>query len=156
LRLGVAVALATACAASSATAAPPVSGETVFEANCQICHQAGGAGVGGQYPRLAGRAPTIASSPEGRRFMAALMLNGMSGQVTVDGQSVFGVMPPFGQLSDGELAAVLTYVSGLGAGKPRPAPFKPGDIATARAAAPTPSTEMANQRNALAERHLIP
>jgi mono/diheme cytochrome c family protein len=89
------------------------SGAELFEANCQICHQAHGVGVGGQYPRLAGRASVTASSREGRKFMSQLVLNGMSGKISVDNQFIVGFMPGFERLSDEDVAAILTYISGL-------------------------------------------
>jgi mono/diheme cytochrome c family protein len=143
--------------AAAASAEPSaLAGAKVFETNCQVCHQAGGVGVEGAFPRLAGRAPTIASSPDGRRFLAQLVLNGMSGGVTVDGQKIMGVMPGFGQLGDDELASVLSYVETLGAPKHKPAPFKASDLAAARSAGRLSPGDMSTLRNSLADRKLIP
>ena len=141
--------------AAHAAESTAVSGAKVFEANCQVCHQAGGVGVAGEFPRLAGRVSVIASSAEGRLFLSKLMLNGMSGSVTVDGERIIGVMPGFGQLSDGDPAAALTYVSDLDAGKKRPRPLTAADIAAGRSAKSSPSA-MATERNDLASRKLIP
>ncbi len=151
-----AVALAVfACGA--ALAAPASSGARLFEANCQVCHQAEGVGVPGQFPRLAGRAPVIASSPAGRAFLSQLVLNGMSGVVSVDGQSIVGIMPGFvDTLSDADAAAVLTYVSGLGADKGKPAPFKAAEIAAARKAGTISPGDMAALRNRLAADKVVP
>lgn len=121
-----------AAAAAPAMAATP-GGAKLFQDHCQVCHQAEGVGVAGQFPRLAGRAPALASKPEGRIFLSQVVLNGMSGAITVDGQMVIGVMPPFRGLGDTELAGILSYVSGLGA-KAKPTAFRPGEVATARAA----------------------
>lgn len=144
-------------AAKSAAPDPALvaAGAKVFETNCQVCHQAGGVGVSGAFPRLAGRVPVIAASPDGRKFLAKLVLNGMSGSVTVDGQRIMGVMPGFGQFSDADAAAALTYVSTLDAGKKPPKAFTPADIAAARTAKVSPS-DMATERNGLAGRKLIP
>lgn len=158
--------LAFALAAGGASAKPAAkaggvdpaieaAGAKVFETNCQVCHQAGGVGVPGAFPRLAGRASVIASSPDGRKFLAKLVLNGMSGSVMVDGQRIMGVMPGFSQFSDADAAAVLTYVSGLDAGKKRPKPFAAAEIAAARTAKVSPS-DMSAERNGLAGKKLIP
>lgn len=143
-------------AAKGAGADPAIvaAGAKVFETNCQVCHQAGGVGVTGAFPRLAGRVSVIASSPDGRKFLSKLVLNGMSGSVTVDGQRIMGVMPGFGQFSDADAAAVLTYVSSLDAKKP-PKGFTPAEITAARSAKVSPS-DMSTERNGLAGKKLIP
>lgn len=151
-----AAAAASSLAPVTAAAAPAAGGARLFEDNCQVCHQAQGVGVGGQFPRLKGRAPVIAASPAGRAFLAQLVLSGMSGSVSVDGQRIIGVMPGFAHLSDGELAAVLTYVSSLAPGKKPPAAFKPAEIAAARAAARPSPNQVAAARNLLADQKLVP
>jgi mono/diheme cytochrome c family protein len=40
------------------------------------------------------------------------VLYGISGPITVKGKSYNGAMPPFGHLSDAEIAAVVGYVRG--------------------------------------------
>jgi len=107
-------------AATVAAAAPPV-----WKANCQVCHQADGAGLPGQFPRLAGRTAQIARTPAGRGYLASVVVGGMAGKIVVDGKPVIGVMPGFGRLSDADLAAALNHVAGKGA-------LKPADIAAAR------------------------
>ena len=51
--------------AAALLAATPAfaDGAAVFDANCAFCHQGGGVGVPGQFPRLAGRAGAIAAKP---------------------------------------------------------------------------------------------
>ena len=39
-----------------------------------------------------------------------MLLNGLSGKVTVNGQEYNSVMPPMNQLNDDEIANILTYV----------------------------------------------
>ncbi|PZN96343.1 MAG: cytochrome C-552 [Alphaproteobacteria bacterium] len=122
-RTGVAALLAALCAAP-ATAAPPPA----WKANCQVCHQADGQGLAGQFPRLAGRAATIATKPAGRAYLAAVVTNGLAGRITVDGTPIIGVMPSFATLSDRDLAAALSHAARGGTA----APFKPAEIAAAR------------------------
>ncbi|HEX3756186.1 MAG TPA: cytochrome c [Rhizomicrobium sp.] len=129
-------------------------GETVFEANCSFCHQAGGVGVPGQFPRLEGRAGRIAGVPEGRRYLLEVMLNGMAGRVTVDGQDILGVMPSLMALSDTDLAAVLTYVTHLGNTKAMP--FTTKDVAAARALPAMAPGEVAANRAKLIAAKVVP
>ncbi|MET0271722.1 MAG: cytochrome c [Phenylobacterium sp.] len=107
-------------------------GAKTYQRHCSVCHQAGGVGREGVYPRLAGRAPDMARKPAGRKLMASAVLWGMAGKLVVDGKPLMGVMPGFTQLSDADLAEVLTYVAGLG-GKPAPA-FTTQEVAGVRAA----------------------
>lgn len=130
------------------------SGAMVFNENCVGCHQVGGTGVPGEYPRLAGRANKIAADPRGRDFLIHLMLTGMSGKIMVDGHEILGIMPSFTDLPDDELAAALNYVTGLEGGKARP--FTPENLKEARRAPGSTPEEMADTRGRLAGAHVIP
>lgn len=145
-------AAAFALAAAPASAAP--RGEKVFSSNCAFCHQAGGVGVPGQFPRLEGRVGTIAASPEGRQFLVTLLLSGMSGHVKVDGQDILGLMPGFATMSDADLAAVLTYISHLG--KTKAAPFTQQEIVSGRSRPVLAPDEVAVQRANLATQKIVP
>jgi cytochrome c oxidase subunit 2 len=70
-------------------------GEKVYAANCAACHQPTGKGVAGAFPALDGSA--VVNGPEAAQI--ALVLNGKTGTA----------MPPWKQLSDADLAAVITY-----------------------------------------------
>lgn len=88
-------------------AATPVSGPQVYGRTCITCHQANGRGTPGVFPPLAG-SPFATG---GKARLIRLVLNGMTGPLTVEGTRYNGVMPPWkGQLTDAEVAAVLTYV----------------------------------------------
>jgi mono/diheme cytochrome c family protein len=144
-------------AAAPALAAPAFAasaGPALFDANCALCHQAGGVGVPGQFPRLAGRAAAIAAAPQGRQFLMRVLLNGMSGHVTVDGADILGVMPSFAALSDADLAALLTYVSHLQKG--HAAAFTASEIAAARALPPLASGAMAAEHARLLAAKVVP
>ena len=87
--------------------APALDGKALFLVNCAACHQATGHG-GGPYPPLAG-------NPDVNRVDSAgliqTVLNGRTGPITVNGTQYGGNMPSWrGQLSDAQIAAVLTYV----------------------------------------------
>lgn len=70
-------------------------GESVYAANCVACHQANGKGAGPIKP-LDGSAIVTAADPAA---FVNIMLNGAGG----------GAMPAWKQLSDTELAAVMTF-----------------------------------------------
>jgi mono/diheme cytochrome c family protein len=91
----------------TAAAAAPVSGELVYSTICIQCHQAGATGIEERYPPLAGSEwlAKDASIP------VRIVLNGLTGPIQVKGVSYVNEMPAQGpQLSDAEIAAVLTYV----------------------------------------------
>ena len=91
--------------AQAASAAP--SGELVFSTVCLPCHQAGGAGLEGQYPPLAG-SEWVAKDASA---VVRILLGGLNGPIQVKGKSFDNSMPQIGeQLTDSEIAAVLTYV----------------------------------------------
>lgn len=94
-------------AAQVGAAAPAPQGDLIFAGICSPCHQPTGLGVEGQYPPLAG-SEWVLGNPE---IPARIVLNGLRGPITVRGRTFANEMPPFGeQLSDAEIAAVLTYV----------------------------------------------
>ncbi len=127
-----------------------------YTANCQMCHRADGSGLPGQFPRIAGRAGTIASKPAGRAYLVDVLLNGMAGKMVVDGKPIMGVMPPFARLSDADIAAALTYVTKLPGGKGKVAPYTAAEIKAARAAPKKTSTQMKAVREQLAADGTIP
>ncbi len=84
-----------------------VDGAAVFAGNCAACHQASGQGLPGVFPPLAGSEWVLAANVE---IPIQILLHGLSGPVTVAGAQYAGVMPAFGQLSDAELAAVISHL----------------------------------------------
>jgi mono/diheme cytochrome c family protein len=60
----------------------------------------------GVFPPLAGSEIT-AGAPE---IPIRIVLHGVQGPLTVKGQRFNGTMPPWGQFSDADIAATLTYV----------------------------------------------
>ena len=110
---------------------PKVIGKRVF-ANCIACHQTTGLGLPGAYPPLAGS--EWAQGPDDR--IIRIVLNGLSGPVTVKNTSFNSSMPAFGpQLRDEQIAGVLTYVrSEWGNNAPAVSPDKVKEIRAAVAA----------------------
>lgn len=92
--------------AAEAAAAAPADGKTVFQEQCTACHQPDAKGIAGQFPPLAGNADLFLD----HTFPALVVLNGMQGPIVVGGHAFNGAMPPFGHLSDQEIAAVVNYV----------------------------------------------
>jgi mono/diheme cytochrome c family protein len=84
---------------------PLVLGPRVYR-NCSACHQEQGQGLSGTYPALAG-STRVAGPPE---TLIALLLHGQQGPLLTATGLYNGNMPAWPQLSDAELAAVLTYV----------------------------------------------
>lgn len=85
---------------------PIIEGGKLFSRNCQQCHQHDGKGVHGVYPPLDGSEWVLG---EQERIVKVLLF-GMSGTITVAGQTITGNMPTVGHLKDRQIAAVLTYV----------------------------------------------
>ena len=140
---GVALALA-AFAGSGADAAP----KATYLARCSMCHQANGQGLAGQFPRLAGRTAVIAQKPEGRHYLARVVLHGMYGSINVDGQSITGLMPSMVAMTDMEIAEALNHIITT-PGSAKAAPFKPAEIAAVRAEGKVSGSQNAELRQTL-------
>lgn len=135
------------------TASASADGAQLFDNNCSFCHQAKGVGVPGQFPRLAGRVGAIAATPQGKKFLPVILLDGMSGRIVVDGQPILGIMPSFDMLSDQDLASVLTYVTGL---DHKPVTFTAQDFKVARSRPKLSSMAVAAEASRLAAEKIIP
>ncbi len=86
---------------------PKALGKRIFVTNCIACHQTTGLGLPGAYPPLAGS--EWVAGPEERAIR--VVLNGLTGPVTVKGSQFNNAMPTFGtQLKDDQIANVLTYI----------------------------------------------
>ena len=80
-------------------------GKRVFMQYCSVCHQLDGKGLAQVFPPLAGADYLMAEKTRS----VSVVLHGLSGPITVNGQKYDGVMPPL-SLSDEQVANVLTYV----------------------------------------------
>ena len=110
-----------AATATAAVSSAPMSkdalmtaGKKVFEANCQACHQANGQGLPPNFPSLVGS--KVVNGPA-----KAHIIHAIKGK---------GLMPPFGQLSDADLAAAVTYERNSWGNKASIA--QPADVKAAR------------------------
>lgn len=148
------IALATIVAMSSAPAS--ATGQQTFSAQCSMCHQPNGAGLPGSFPRLAGRVPVIAAAPEGRRYLASVVLYGLYGPISVDGKPISGLMPSMASLSDQAVADVLNHVLTLQKPAKKVAPFTAVEIAAVRAGGRKTGAMVAADRAQLVKLKLIP
>jgi nitrite reductase (NO-forming) len=79
----------------------------LFNGTCSVCHQNNGMGLPGVFPPLAGSDFLTAKSPE---KVISVVINGITGPITVNGEDYNSVMPPMSNLNDDEIANILTYV----------------------------------------------
>lgn len=89
---------------------PKVVGKRLYTANCVACHQASGLGVGGQFPPLVESEWVVGGGWHGDNHLVGILLHGLQGAVQVKGDTYNGAMPPWKQLKDDQIAAILTYI----------------------------------------------
>jgi len=93
--------------ATTVASAGTDKGASVFGQNCASCHQANGQGQPGVFPPLAGSEIVLGDKTK----LGHILYYGLNGKIVVKGGSYNGQMPAWkGQLSDGDIAAVLTYI----------------------------------------------
>jgi mono/diheme cytochrome c family protein len=115
-------------APATADSRPP--GQRLYGRHCLSCHQADGGGVPNMQPASAGGAWV---SGDARALALFVMTGGFDSAARKESDNG-NVMPAFGQLSDDELAAILTYIRekfGKGA-----SPVSAAQVAEARAGIP--------------------
>jgi mono/diheme cytochrome c family protein len=89
---------------------PRVVGKRLFTANCVACHQATGQGVAGQFPTLVESEWVLTEGWHGDNHLIKILLHGLQGPIQVKGDTYNGAMPPWKQLKDDQIAAILTYI----------------------------------------------
>ena len=97
-------------AQAAAPVDPKVIGKRLYTQNCVVCHQSTGLGVAGQFPPLVGSEWVNSDSKHGDNHLVMLMLNGLQGSMQVLGGSYNNAMPQWKQLTDDQIAAILTYI----------------------------------------------
>ncbi|MEK0445199.1 MAG: hypothetical protein RLZZ399_520 [Verrucomicrobiota bacterium] len=86
---------------------PSDLGKQTYMTVCVACHQPNGLGLPPVFPPIS--KTEYSEGPTDR--LVAIVLKGVVGPITVNGQSFNNVMPPQeAMLSDEKIAAVLTYV----------------------------------------------
>lgn len=81
-------------------------GEKVYQTYCGACHQNNGQGASGRFPSLAGTDWVTGD----KNRLIRIVLNGLEGQIEVNGESFNNIMPQHSFLSNEEVASVLTYI----------------------------------------------
>ncbi|HJO37717.1 MAG: VOC family protein [Vicinamibacterales bacterium] len=81
-------------------------GALTYESYCATCHQADGEGDGARFPPIA-RTEWVSGD---KNRLIDLTLNGMEGDIEVNGESYSNVMPQHSFLTDQELGELLTYL----------------------------------------------
>jgi mono/diheme cytochrome c family protein len=123
----------------------PISlGKKIYSGNCANCHQASGEGQPGSYPPMVDSEWVLGS----KERLAAIMLHGISGPLTVKG-ATYGTqqMPGWGGvLTDEKIANVMTYLRASWGNKGDA--VKPDEVAAAR-------TKFASQSAAYCEADLL-
>lgn len=82
------------------------AGKVLYQGTCSTCHQVNGEGIPDVFPPLVKSDYLMAD----KKRSIEVVLNGLSGAVTVNGKQYNSVMPPMSQLNDDEIANILTYV----------------------------------------------
>ena len=82
------------------------AGRVLYNGTCSVCHQQNGEGLAGVFPPLA-NSDYLMAEPD---RAVEIVLNGLTGPVTVNDSAYNSVMPPMSQLNDDEIANILSYV----------------------------------------------
>jgi mono/diheme cytochrome c family protein len=81
-------------------------GERVYRVACQVCHQADGNGVPGMHPPLKDSEWVTGD----KERLIKIALEGMEGEIEVNGEIFNHVMPAPSQLDVSQIADVLTFI----------------------------------------------
>lgn len=103
--IGVALVSFSFCAQPSLKASMD-RGKVVFNTYCLTCHQADGKGVPNMYPPLVNSEYVSGD----KKRLIGIVLNGLQGEIEVDGEVYNNVMASHDFLKDEQVADVLTYI----------------------------------------------
>jgi len=81
-------------------------GKAVYTKYCLVCHQASGSGVPGMFPPLS-KGSWVGKDP---KELVLIITKGLNGKIEVNGEVYKSAMPPQAQLTDKEIADVLSYI----------------------------------------------
>lgn len=87
-------------------AASMARGQIIYKSVCLACHMANGMGVPRLNPPLANTSYVLGD----KRALIKIVLNGFNQDVKINGQSYSNTMTPHSDLTDRQIADVLTYV----------------------------------------------
>lgn len=97
---------ASAQAKRGVTAGSLSRGQVVYKSVCLACHMANGSGVPRLNPPLANTSYVLGN----KAALIKIVLNGFNEDVKINGQSYSNTMTPHSELTDQQIADVLTYV----------------------------------------------
>lgn len=83
------------------------NGQKLYQTHCQNCHGKGGEGLGLLYPPLTDTSYLRSQ----RRQLPCIIKNGLSEKIIVHGQTYDETMPANSQLTESDIAYILTYVT---------------------------------------------
>ncbi len=86
-------------------------GSKVYANNCLMCHQLKGEGVPQVFPPLAKSDFMMKLAENDRKALVRIIKYGKTGKITVNGVEYNAAMPPLTNLSEEEIASVLTYIT---------------------------------------------
>lgn len=89
-----------------AIAADPAHGKTIYQNNCQACHQAEGAGIKGAFPPLATNSNLVGDAD----YVARAIIKGVSGPITVGDVNYNGTMPAMAHISNEQVVDLVAYI----------------------------------------------
>ncbi len=115
--LGTASSTSSSASSGGTTPSTAGAGASVYSSNCAGCHGAAGAGVPKTFPPLASN-PFVTGD---KNAVIGVVLNGLSGNVSVKGDTYNGQMPAWkGNLTNKQIADVITYVRNAWGNKASP------------------------------------
>lgn len=88
----------------------PLDGEALYNQSCAGCHMPDGTGQEERIPALAAHVPHLANAEGGREYLMNVVMWGLSGEITVLGETFDRSMPARFTLANEELAAILNYI----------------------------------------------
>lgn len=91
-------------------------GQEVFNATCKVCHMENGQGMPGVYPPLA-KSDFLAQDT---KRAIDIVVNGINGEITVNGKIYNLDMPAQKQLTDQQVTDVLNFVRNSWGNKGKP------------------------------------
>jgi mono/diheme cytochrome c family protein len=83
-----------------------LTGKQIYTKHCMTCHQVDGSGAQNMIPPLINTDYVLGTKAR----LISIVLNGMKGEIKVNGDRYSNEMPSQAFLKDDEIAAVLTYV----------------------------------------------
>jgi len=81
-------------------------GKAVYTKYCLVCHQVNGSGVPGMYPPLS-NGSWVGKDP---KELVTILTKGLNGKVEVNNEVYKSAMPAQAQLTDQEIADLLSYI----------------------------------------------